>query len=248
MKENKKENSDTFIILVDDLRELDPGTLSSPPPHPFRDNVSPSRISPGPSSSTAPIRCPSLDSCHSRDQFLISMVNEFLNDADDTVIDETTVTKSPSLNMEYMEEPQTEVESLIDFHHIKDLPTNTIASPPPPPPTPPQVSATRMADHNPETVVVPSTTLPSTLLTLSPSCSTTSGISLVNESSEMPTILLTLKSPNTTPNMREISYQRFGRINRNLPAEVHNFKCHLCAFSCKRKELLLQHFQDKHPT
>uniref|UniRef100_A0A1I8PHU4 C2H2-type domain-containing protein n=1 Tax=Stomoxys calcitrans TaxID=35570 RepID=A0A1I8PHU4_STOCA len=242
--ENEKQNANAFIIMVDELRELDHGTLTSPP-HPFgNETASASRVA----SEPAPMRCPSLDSCHSRDQFLISMVNEFLNDTDDTVIEESTVTKSSPLNIEYMPEHQSEVESLMDFHHIKELQANSdvITSP----------HATE--DMGVSTVVVPTSSLSSPLFTLATAPSTSSRSLLTNEhaSTEMPTLLLTVRkdtttSPNvisTATNMREISYQRFGRLNRNLPAEVHNFKCHLCAFSCKRKELLLQHFQDKHPT
>lgn len=247
--------------MVDDLRELDHTSLASPsppappPPHPFSATITANQVahatgvshSHSPSSSSVPMRCPSLDSCHSRDQFLISMVNEFLNDTNDAAaaMDETSIAKSSSLNIvEYMEQPHaTEVESLMDFHHIKELQEATCNE---------DNTATTSAIVLPSS---PSSSLFANLTTAGTSGTTTTSnnasapaLVITPESTEMPTILLTIQNENLPTNVREISYQRFGRINRNLPPEVHNFKCHLCAFSCKRKELLLQHFQEKHPT
>lgn len=72
-------------------------------------------------------------------------------------------------------------------------------------------------------------------------------LEMAEASQEMNCMLYSIND-NLPANAKEISYQRFGRFNANLPAEVHNFKCHLCSFSCTWKEVLLQHFQDKHPT
>lgn len=43
-----------------------------------------------------------------------------------------------------------------------------------------------------------------------------------------------------------VSYQRFGRANAKILANP-SFKCHLCGFSCRFKETLLQHFDKAHP-
>ncbi|XP_073846018.1 uncharacterized protein [Musca autumnalis] len=302
LKEHKnQDNTDAFIIMVEDLEDLNRASLASEAAAAaaFNDDNCRDTMATG-SSSSVPMRCGSLDSCLSRDQFLISMVNEFLNDADDTVMDEPSSagkTNTPLNIVEYMEEPnQNEVESLIDFHHIKDLQTSPTRhhednNTPPPieivmPPcgdSPPSLfvnmapslpvttnvisfsnssstssslaSVPVMATTSKNTTSLTSTTTSATTTTTTTNFSSSSTPKLLltdrshESSTEMPTILLTIKNnENLTANMREISYQRFGRINRNLPAEVHNFRCHLCAFSCKRKELLLQHFRERHPT
>lgn len=42
-----------------------------------------------------------------------------------------------------------------------------------------------------------------------------------------------------------VSYQRFGRVNKEQ--STFPFKCHLCGFSCRYKQSLLDHFQQNHP-
>ncbi|XP_065366951.1 uncharacterized protein LOC135959804 [Calliphora vicina] len=165
-------------------------------------------------------RCTRLDSCQSPDQFFVNMVNEFLNDDTTTLPDETS--KTSPLNIEYLEEPSDNgVESLINFHCL-----------------------------NKTTKIVASTSSSSSV---SPAATTTTtGAFRINELTDdtknINSLLLPNLNENLPRNVKEICYQRFGRFNTNLPAEVHNFKCHLCAFSCAWKEILLQHFQDKHPT
>ncbi|XP_019892360.1 uncharacterized protein LOC109612612 [Musca domestica] len=285
LKENKtQDNTDAFIVMVEDLADLNRASLASEVAAPVGFNDAPS------TSHVGPMRCASLDSCLSRDQFLISMVNEFLNDGDDTVMDESsTGPKSTPLNIvEYMEESnQNEVESLMDFHHIKELQADAMVSPPRnednttspieivmPCDSPPSLfvnmPALQTVIATPSTVSFPnsstsvtksSTPISTTSSTATPTAAKTSStttktttssksstLMVPDRSHEPPTILLNLKNDTIPTNLREISYQRFGRINRNLPAEVHNFRCHLCAFSCKRKELLLQHFRERHPT
>ena len=197
--------------------------------------------------------CTRLDSCQSPDQFFISMVNEFLNDNDDATTTTTTpthdetVTKASALDIECIDDsspPQPQVvEDLMDYHHFKELHdvtrTNLISSP----------TSSSSSSAEPSTAF--EVTLAKSTIANNTALSSTSF--LISELTddcgrEMNSILLHNINENLPRNAKEISYQRFGRFNTNLPAEVHNFKCHLCAFSCAHKEILLQHFQDKHPT
>ncbi|KAM7341704.1 uncharacterized protein ACRADG_009389 [Cochliomyia hominivorax] len=179
-------------------------------------------------------RCTRLDSCQSPDQFFVNMVNEFLNDDTTTTLNEEP-TKSSALNIEYLEESNenTVVGSIISFHGLN------IATP-------------KLSRGTETSTSQRSTTSPggAAANNSSPLCSTKLHKNdLTTESTRsMNSLLLNPLNENLPTNVKEISYQRFGRFNTNLPAEVHNFKCHLCAFSCAWKEVLLQHFQDKHPT
>ncbi|KAL9918674.1 uncharacterized protein ACN427_000892 [Glossina fuscipes fuscipes] len=159
------------------------------------------------------------DSPTAHDQLLASMVDEFLKDPCDTERPtqdlEEELNKATSLHIEYLEEPSSQVDGLIDFHHDHDHDHH---------------HHHHHHDVRDSGSVETSSTNSSSLLTLSSANSLT-------------THLVDLPS-----NVKEISYQRFGRLNRNLSAEVHNFKCHLCPFSCSFKEMLLEHFQRKHPT
>ncbi|XP_037811816.1 uncharacterized protein LOC119603729 [Lucilia sericata] len=171
--------------------------------------------------------CTRLDSCQSPDQFFISMVNEFLNDDTTTLPDETA--KTSPLAIEYLEEPnETVVESLINFHCL-----------------------TKNSEINNSSNSSTSSSTSTTAITPVSTISSATGFrinKLTDDTRNMNSLLLSNLNDNLPDNVKEISYQRFGRFNTNLPAEVHNFKCHLCAFSCALKEVLLQHFQDKHPT
>lgn len=184
-------------------------------------------------------RCSRLDSCQSPDQFFVNMVNEFLND-DTTPTPETPPVKTSSpLNIEYQEEANdnTVVEGLIDFASLNESPKLiTITKP-----TTSSNKSFKALSSQPS------------LISITSSAASTTSVFRINDLTDdtrnMNTFLnLNTLNQNLPSNVKEISYQRFGRFNTNLPAEVHNFKCHLCAFSCAWKEVLLQHFQDKHPT
>lgn len=186
-------------------------------------------------------RCSRLNSCQSPDQFFINMVNEFLNDDTTTAADD--VVKTTPLNIEYLEEPaDAAVASLLDFDRLKTSANSSNK------PTSSSLSSSSASSSSPSSDSTPVS--PQSQMSSSPavSCSSAS-TALVNEDTRsVNPLLLTRLSDNLPRNVKEISYQRFGRFNTNLPAEVHNFKCHLCAFSCAWKEILLQHFQEKHPT
>lgn len=55
----------------------------------------------------------------------------------------------------------------------------------------------------------------------------------------------TIATTTNVPVKEVVSYQRFGRIDKKNIANP--FKCHLCGFSCRFKESLLEHFRQTHP-
>uniref|UniRef100_A0A1B0AHQ0 Uncharacterized protein n=1 Tax=Glossina pallidipes TaxID=7398 RepID=A0A1B0AHQ0_GLOPL len=128
------------------------------------------------------------DSPTAHDQLLASMVDEFLKDPCDTERPtqdlEEELNKATSLHIEYLEEPSSQVDGLIDFHHDHHHHHHH-----------------HHHDIRDSGSVESSSTNSSSLLTLSSANSLT-------------THLVDLPS-----NVKEISYQRFGRLNRNLSAE-----------------------------
>uniref|UniRef100_A0A1A9WRG1 C2H2-type domain-containing protein n=1 Tax=Glossina brevipalpis TaxID=37001 RepID=A0A1A9WRG1_9MUSC len=129
------------------------------------------------------------DSPTAHDQLLASMVDEFLKDPCDTERPtqdlEEELNKATSLHIEYLEEPSSQVDDLIDFHHHHHHDHHHDHH-----------------DHHQHHDIRDSGSVESS--------STTSSSLLTLSSANSLTHLIDLPS-----NVKEISYQRFGRLNHN---------------------------------